>query len=61
MLKANKFEFSDKKIDALPLVEKMYSSADWIRNGTEVGKLKLRVNKTSKTFCLLFGFNFSNK
>ena len=52
MLKANKFEFSDKKIDALPLVEKMYSSADWIRNGTEVGKLKLRVNKTSKTFCL---------
>ena len=50
MLKANKFEFSDKKIDALPYVEKMYSNSVWLRNGLEEAKLKLRVYKTKKSF-----------
>ena len=54
MLKANKFEFSDKKIDALPYVEKMYSNSVWLRNGLEEAKLKLRVYKTKKSFCLYF-------
>lgn len=54
MLKANNFEFSDKKIDALPLVEKLYSNTEWIRNGSDEAKLKLRVGRTSKTFCLYY-------
>jgi len=52
MYKSNNFEFSDKKIDALPLGEKLYSNQDWIRNGLDKGKLKIRVGKRDKTFVL---------
>ncbi len=56
MLERNTIEFSDKKINALPFVEKVYSSSDWIKEGSEQGRLKIRVGRQSKTFVLQYNY-----
>jgi len=56
MLERNTIEFSDKTINALPFVEKVYSSSDWIKEGSEQGRLKIRVGRQSKTFVLQYNY-----